>query len=142
MDEARWREGLNAAQLAAVEHSCGPLLVVAGAGTGKTRTLASRVARLVAEGQDPDRVLLLTFTRRAAREMVRRADSLGATSASKVWGGTFHAIGHRLLRQHGPAVGLPPRLSVLDQGDATELFGVVRTDLGFSERGSRFPKKE
>ncbi|HEX4906437.1 MAG TPA: ATP-dependent helicase [Acidimicrobiales bacterium] len=138
--EPRWREGLNQAQLAAVEHDAGPLLVVAGAGTGKTRTLASRVARLVAEGQDPDRILLLTFTRRAAREMVRRADSLGASEASKVWGGTFHSIGHRLLRQHGPAVGLPPRLSVLDQGDATELLGVVRTDLGFAERGARFPK--
>jgi len=142
MDEPRWREGLNEAQQAAVEHDGGPLLVVAGAGTGKTRTLASRVARLIDEGQDPDRILLLTFTRRAAREMVRRADSLGATGASKVWGGTFHAIGHRLLRQHGPAVGLPPRLSVLDQGDATELLGVVRTDLGFGERGARFPKKE
>jgi DNA helicase-2/ATP-dependent DNA helicase PcrA len=142
MEDTRWREGLNVAQLAAVEHDSGPLLVVAGAGTGKTRTLASRVARLVAGGQDPDRILLLTFTRRAAREMVRRADSLGATGASKVWGGTFHAIGHRLLRQHGPAVGLPPRLSVLDQGDATELLGVVRTDLGFAERGARFPKKE
>jgi len=142
MEDDRWREGLNVAQLAAVEHDGGPLLVVAGAGTGKTRTLASRVARLVAEGQDPDRILLLTFTRRAAREMVRRADSLGATGASKVWGGTFHAIGHRLLRQHGPAVGLPPRLSVLDQGDATELLGVIRTDLGFAERGARFPKKE
>src|SRR5438132_3381202 len=101
IEQPRWREGLNGAQMAAVEHLGGPLLVVAGAGTGKTRTLASRVARLVAEGQDPDRILLLTFTRRAAREMVRRADGLGATAASKVWGGTFHSIGHRLLRQHG-----------------------------------------
>jgi DNA helicase-2/ATP-dependent DNA helicase PcrA len=142
MDEARWLEGLNDAQRAAVEHGEGPLLVVAGAGTGKTSTLASRVARLIDRGQDPDRILLLTFTRRAAREMVRRADSLGATGASKVWGGTFHAIGHRLLRHHGPAVGLPPRLSVLDQGDATELLGVVRTELGLAERGNRFPKKE
>ena len=141
-EERRWRDGLNEAQLAAVEHDGGALLVVAGAGTGKTKTLASRVARLVSEGQDPDRILLLTFTRRAAREMVRRADSLGASEASKVWGGTFHSIGHRLLRQHGPAVGLPPRLSVLDQGDASELIGVVRTDLGFAERGARFPKKE
>jgi DNA helicase-2/ATP-dependent DNA helicase PcrA len=141
-DEPRWQEGLNEAQRAAVTHDGAALLVVAGAGTGKTKTLAARVARLVAEGQDPDRILLLTFTRRAAREMVRRADGLGAAGASKVWGGTFHAIGHRLLRQHGPAVGLPPRLSVLDQGDATELVGVVRTDLGFAERGVRFPKKE
>ena len=140
-DAPRWREGLNDAQRAAVEHPGGALLVVAGAGTGKTKTLAARVARLIAEGQDPDRVLLLTFTRRAAREMVRRADGLGATGASKVWGGTFHAIGHRLLRQHGTAVGLPPRLSILDQGDATELLGVVRTDLGFGERAARFPKQ-
>ena len=141
-DEARWRDGLNESQLRAVEHDGGAVLVVAGAGTGKTRTLAARVARLIAHGQDPDRMLLLTFTRRAAREMVRRADSLGAGGASKVWGGTFHSIGHRLLREHGVAVGLPPRLSVLDQGDATELLGVVRTNLGFSERGVRFPKKE
>src|ERR1041384_5077741 len=124
MEEPQWRQGLNSRQVTAVEHVGGPLLVVAGAGTGKTRTLASRVARLVEQGQDPDRILLLTFTRRAAREMVRRAEALGATGASKVWGGTFHSIGHRLLRHHGPAVGLPPRLSVLDQADAAELFGV------------------
>src|ERR1044072_1568358 len=130
MEDDRWREGLNVAQLAAVEHDGGPLLVVAGAGTGKTKTLASRVARLVGGGHDPDGILLLTLQRR------------GAPGASKVWGGTSHPIGHRLLPQHGPSVGLPPRLSVLDQGDATELLGVVRTDLGFAERGARFPKKE
>ena len=142
MDDHRWREELNAAQLEAVSHTGGPLLVVAGAGTGKTRTIAARVARLITEGQDPARILLLTFTRRAAREMIRRADSLGATGAAKVWGGTFHAVGHRLLREHGPSVGLPARLSVLDQSDAAELLGVVRTNLGFAERGARFPKKE
>ena len=138
-----WRDGLNDAQLSAVTHEGGPLLVVAGAGTGKTRTLAARVARLLAAGVDPDRVLLLTFSRRAAREMLRRSEHLGAERASgRVWGGTFHAVGHRLLREHGHAVGLPPGMSILDQADATELFGVVRSERGLAERGKRFPKKE
>ena len=139
----RWREGLDDAQLTAVTHDGGPMLVVAGAGTGKTRTLAARVARLLSGGVDADRVLLLTFSRRAAREMLRRAEHLGADRATgRVWGGTFHAVGHRLLREHGHAVGLPPGTSILDQADATELMGVVRSALGLAERGRRFPKKE
>ncbi|MGH2736341.1 MAG: UvrD-helicase domain-containing protein, partial [Actinomycetota bacterium] len=101
-------EGLNAAQRCAVEHAEGPLLVVAGAGTGKTRTLAARVARLVDSGVAPERILLLTFTRRAAQEMVQRAGRMTSmTRAGRVWGGTFHAVGNRLLRVYGASLGLP-----------------------------------
>lgn len=141
-EESAWRAGLNESQLTAVLHDSGPMLVVAGAGTGKTRTIASRVARLLAQGADPDRVLLLTFSRRGAREMLRRAEGLGAERATaRVWGGTFHAVASRLLREHGCAVGLPESLSLLDHADAVDLLGVVRSELGFAERGQRFPKK-
>src|SRR5437868_8995701 len=96
---------LNDAQREVVEHHHGPLLVVAGAGTGKTWTLACRLARLIERGTPPERILLLTFTRRAAREMLSRAERLrsGADSA-RVWGGTFHGVGNRLLRTHGGAI--------------------------------------
>ncbi|HUQ38852.1 MAG TPA: ATP-dependent helicase [Acidimicrobiales bacterium] len=141
-DTRPWDTGLNQAQRDAVTHDGGPLLVVAGAGTGKTLTLASRVGRLVDEGTDPDRILLLTFSRRAAREMLRRAEHLGASGATgRVWSGTFHAIGNRLLREHGRAVGLSASFTILDQGDAADLIGVVRAELGMGERGKRFPKK-
>ena len=139
----RWSVDLNEAQTEAVTHDGGPLLVVAGAGSGKTKTLAARVARLVTEGADADRILLLTFSRRASKEMLRRAEHLGATRATgQVWGGTFHAMGSRMLREHGRAVGLSGAFTILDQGDAADLFGVVRADLGLAERGKRFPKKD
>src|SRR5688500_7244065 len=115
--EAPWAARLNPDQARAVVHDGGPMLVVAGAGSGKTRTLASRVARLLAEGVDPDRVLLLTFSRRAAREMLRRAEHLGADrAAGRVWGGTFHAMASRILREHGRAVGLAPGLPIRGRG--------------------------
>ena len=140
---APWEAGLNPAQAEAVAHDGGALLVIAGAGSGKTRTLASRVARLLSEGADPDRVLLLTFSRRASREMLRRAEHLGASRATaRVWGGTFHAIANRLLRRHGAAVGLAEGFTILDQGDACDLIGVVRAEQGLAERGRRFPKKD
>ncbi|MEA2010358.1 MAG: UvrD-helicase domain-containing protein [Actinomycetota bacterium] len=102
-----WLDGLNDRQRDAVLHGDGPLLVIAGAGSGKTRTLASRVARLVDEGVPADRILLLTFTRRAAAEMLRRSGALISNrSVGKVWGGTFHAVANRLLRRYGSAVGL------------------------------------
>src|SRR4051794_4987469 len=100
-------QSLNPAQRAVVEHERGPLLVVAGAGTGKTWTLACRLARLIDRGTPPDRILLLTFTRRAAREMLSRGERLLSGSGDesraggRVWGGTFHAVGNRLLRLHG-----------------------------------------
>ena len=138
-----WLEGLNERQRDAVLHGDGPLLVIAGAGSGKTRTLAARVARLVDEGVPADRILLLTFTRRAAAEMLRRSSALiSDRSVGRVWGGTFHAVANRLLRQYGAAVGLQDGFTVIDQSDAASLFGMIRTDLGYSGARRRFPKKE
>ncbi|MDP9451918.1 MAG: ATP-dependent helicase [Actinomycetota bacterium] len=138
-----WLDDLNPEQRRAVCHQDGHLLIVAGAGSGKTRTLACRVAHLLAGGVRPERILLLTFSRRAAREMLTRAGRLAeAEGARRVWGGTFHAVAHRLLRTHGAAVGLRPGFTVLDQGDAADLLGLVRHDLGLGERGRRFPKRE
>ncbi|NLA36565.1 MAG: ATP-dependent helicase, partial [Actinobacteria bacterium] len=138
----RWARGLNAAQLAAVESTAPALLIIAGAGTGKTGTLAARVARLIDEGVAPNRILLLTFTRRAAQEMLMRAGRLsdGAATA-QVWGGTFHSVANRLLRIYGRGVGLDPNFTVLDQADALELFGIVRSE-AVETSGPRFPKKE
>ncbi len=153
---------LNEKQRLAVEHGEGPLLIVAGAGTGKTATLAHRVAYLIAQGSDPSRILLLTFTRRAAAEMLRRVDSLlrhlgsverdesRPTSAAplplrqasnRVWGGTFHAVATRLLRLHGRAIGLDPSFTILDRSDAEDLLGVLRTELGLAKSDRRFPLK-
>lgn len=138
-----WLDGLNGPQRKAVLHDGGPLLVVAGAGSGKTRTLASRVARLIDDGVQPDRILLLTFTRRAATEMLRRAGSLIAPPATgRVWGGTFHSIANRLLRRHGSAVGLADGFTVLDQSDAAGLFGLLRAESGLGEGKTRFPRRE
>lgn len=140
---APWLEGLNAAQRRAATHPAGPLLVVAGAGTGKTRTLAARVAHLVASGVPPDRILLLTFTRRAASEMLARAAvTLGDTSLSgAVWGGTFHSVAHRILRVHAGAAGLPTEFTVLDPSDAADLLDVLRHRLGLDAGPARFPRK-
>ena len=136
-------DGLNPDQAAAVRHGPGPLLVVAGAGSGKTRTLASRVAHLIETGSQPDRILLLTFTRRAAAEMLRRADAAVPTGhANAVWGGTFHAMSNRLLRRFGPAVGLDPGFTVMDRSDTESLFGMLRAEHGLASRKTRFPKKE
>ncbi|MEN9317295.1 MAG: hypothetical protein RIS35_3688, partial [Pseudomonadota bacterium] len=152
-----WIAALNDRQREAVVHGerlpeggvrAGPLLVIAGAGTGKTSTLAHRVAHLVLEGVAPARILLLTFSRRAAREMSRRAESivagaLGRASAATLpWAGTFHAIGARLLRQHAARLGLEPGFGILDRGDAADLMDVVRHRLGFSDRHKRFPRKD
>ena len=105
-------DDLNDAQRAAVTHGEGPLLIVAGAGTGKTTTLASRVAYLIEDGVRPERILLLTFSRRAAREMVSRAERItGRTDAGRVWGGTFHAVANRLLRPAGRPLGAAARTS-------------------------------
>ena len=133
----------------------GPLLIVAGAGTGKTNTLAHRVAHLAMSGVDPARILMLTFTRRAAIEMKRRAneimrdafdDKLGskasALSQRLIWTGTFHSIGNRLLRHYAKHVGLDPAFTVIDRGDAADLLDTVRTEMGFSGKGQRFPRKD
>ncbi len=140
---------LNAAQRAAASHGASPLLVVAGAGTGKTNTLAHRVAYLIASGTNPGRILLLTFSRRAAQEMLRRVDGLlsqvnagdSAPGGTKVWGGTFHAVAARLLRLHGREIGLEPNFTILDRADAEDLMHLARTDLDLGRKGRRFPQK-
>ncbi|MDD5263932.1 MAG: ATP-dependent helicase [Candidatus Bipolaricaulis sp.] len=139
-----WLDELNAAQRAAVTHGDGPLLVVAGAGTGKTKTLAYRVAYLISRGVDPGRILLLTFTRRAAQEMLERASTIvarGASSAGRVWGGTFHSMAHRLLRLYAPSIGIARDFTVLDQGDAENLIHLIRHEMGLHEKEKRFPRK-
>ncbi|MEZ5498375.1 MAG: ATP-dependent helicase [Steroidobacteraceae bacterium] len=137
------------------EFSAGPLLIIAGAGTGKTNTLAFRVAHLVLHGVDPARILMLTFTRRAALEMRRRAhdivktalnDTLGdkakAIAQRLGWAGTFHSVGNRLLRHYAQHIGLDPQFSVADRGDAADLLDDVRQQLGLATKEQRFPRKD
>jgi DNA helicase-2/ATP-dependent DNA helicase PcrA len=133
---------LNAEQGAAATHAEGPLLIIAGAGTGKTRTLVYRVAHLIDRGVPPERILLLTFTRRAAQEMLGRAERLVGSASTRVQGGTFHATGHRLLRQFGPEAGLARDFSIMDQGDSEDLIQLARANLGYGKQEKRFPKKE
>ena len=145
---------LNPDQRRAVEHGCDdghpPLLIIAGAGSGKTNTLAHRVAHLIAQGADPRRILLLTFSRRAAAEMRRRVERVGAAvlgaqarpmAEALTWGGTFHAIGARLLREYAPQIGFEPNFSIHDREDSADLMNLVRHDLGFSKLEKRFPLK-
>lgn len=137
-----WLDGLNPAQRQAVTHGEGPLLIVAGAGTGKTKTLACRVAHLIERGVAPDRILLLTFTRHAADEMLARAARLiGNDSGTRVWGGTFHAVANRLLRIHGHALNLPRDFTIMDESDAADLMNLIRSELGLSRTDRRFPRK-
>src|SRR3989449_10260157 len=133
---------LNPSQHAASVAAPAPLLIIAGAGTGKTNTLAHRVAHLIKEGTDPGRILLLTFTRRAAEIMPRRAERIVGKKACVSWSGTFHSIANRLLRLHASAVGLDPSFTVLDRSDSADLLNVVRNDLGFARLAARFPKKD
>ena len=157
-------ERLNAPQRKAVTHgepladkgyASGPMLIVAGAGTGKTDTLAHRVAHLVINGVDPARILMLTFTRRAATEMRRRAhditrkalnDTLGGLtqtiSQRLTWAGTFHSIGNRLLRHYASHLQLDPHFSVIDRADAADLMDSLRQELGLAGKEQRFPRKE
>ncbi len=133
---------LNRAQLAAVNApSSAPLLIIAGAGTGKTATLAHRIAKLVIDGADPRRILLLTFSRRAAQEMIRRAQRV-ARAIDLPWAGTFHAVGSRLLRLHAHGLGLDPSFTVMDRGDAADLMDLVRADGGYARADKRFPRKD
>ena len=133
-------ERLNSAQQRAVD-AAAPLLIIAGAGSGKTQTLSHRVARLCRDGADPRRILLLTFSRRAADEMVRRARRIVPQSEGLSWAGTFHAVANRLLRLHAPSVGLDPSFTVLDRADSADLLDVVRSARGLSKKARRFPQK-
>ena len=148
---------LNPQQRRAVEHGVGcdgtvgsPLLVIAGAGSGKTNTLAHRVAHLIVNGADPRRILLMTFSRRAAAEMTRRVeriarkvlgDRAGLMTDALAWAGTFHGIGARLLREYAEQIGLDPAFTIHDREDSADLMNLVRHDLGFSKTESRFPTK-
>jgi ATP-dependent DNA helicase UvrD/PcrA len=149
-------EQLNPQQRRAVEHGlpalaeAGPLLIIAGAGSGKTNTLAHRVAHLIVNGADPRRILLLTFSRRAATEMIRRVDRItsqalgpnaGLMTGALTWSGTFHAIGARLLREYAHQIGLSPSFTIHDREDSADLLNLVRHDLGFSKTERRFPAK-
>jgi DNA helicase-2/ATP-dependent DNA helicase PcrA len=133
---------LNPAQLAAATHGDGPLLIIAGAGTGKTRTLVHRVAHLIERGVPPERILLLTFTRRAAQEMLGRVERLVGKACHHVQGGTFHATAHRLLRRYGAAAGVPSDFTIMDQEDSQDLMHMARVQLGYGDKTKRFPKKE
>jgi DNA helicase-2/ATP-dependent DNA helicase PcrA len=133
---------LNPAQLEAVRSLEGPHLVVAGAGSGKTRTLVARVAWLVAQGVEPESILLLTFTRRAAREMLRRATALLDERVNRVAGGTFHSFANTVLRRGARRLGYTPDFTILDRADAAELLGGLRTELGYDRRERRFPRKD
>jgi DNA helicase-2/ATP-dependent DNA helicase PcrA len=138
-------ERLNPRQREAAQAGPQPLLIIAGAGTGKTNTLAHRVAYLILEGKQPERILLLTFTRRAALEMTRRAQRIIGEVQKEVrlpWSGTFHSIANRLIRRHGRRLGLDESFSVLDRGDAADLIDLVRHERGLSKAEKRFPRKD
>jgi ATP-dependent DNA helicase UvrD/PcrA len=149
---------LNTGQRQAVEHGISemgaapapPLLIIAGAGTGKTNSLAHRVAHLIVNGADPRRILLMTFSRRAASEMIRRVERIarqvtgeraGILTDELAWAGTFHGIGARLLRSYANQIGLDPAFTIHDREDSADLMNLVRHELGFSKAENRFPMK-
>ena len=138
-DENDVLDGLNEQQRRAVTHQGGPLLVLAGAGTGKTRTLVARAAWLRgAQGVPASRILLLTFTRRAASDMLARAAAGSGGSAERICGGTFHAIAHKIIRQHAESFSLPPQFTILDPGDVADILDVLRPDHGLADAGQSF----
>jgi ATP-dependent DNA helicase UvrD/PcrA len=131
---------LNDEQREVVLAGGGPILVIAGAGSGKTRTLVYRVARLIESGTDPSKLLLLTFTNKAAREMLRRVEALLSIDTRKMTGGTFHSVGNRLLRQYGERIGLKRNFTILDPEDAREMLEAATSDRRIDVLGRRFPK--
>ncbi|MBI3258964.1 MAG: ATP-dependent helicase [Ignavibacteriae bacterium] len=133
---------LNTEQYEAVMHTNGAALVIAGAGTGKTRTLVYRVARLVEDGVPPEQILLLTFTKKSSAEMLRRASQLLDGRCDKVSGGTFHSFAHQLLRKYAAGVGIEPNFSILDQSDAEDTINLLRAQLGLEKSKRTFPQKQ
>ncbi len=131
---------LNEQQMQAVLHREGPALIIAGAGSGKTRTLTYRAAHLISSGVSPERILLCTFTNRAAREMIRRVQGLLEAELKPLWAGTFHHVGNLALRRHADQVGLPENYAILDSEDATDLMATCLADEGKTLRAVRFPK--
>jgi DNA helicase-2/ATP-dependent DNA helicase PcrA len=152
---AAYLDSLNPEQRRAVEHGagpgpCAPLLVIAGAGSGKTNTLAHRVAHLIVGGADPRRILLMTFSRRAASEMTKRVERIarkvmganaGVMTDALAWSGTFHGIGARLLREYSDRIGVDPQFTIHDREDSADLMNLVRHEKGLSKTESRFPTK-
>lgn len=136
-----YRAALNAQQLAAVTAGEGPSLVIAGAGSGKTRTLVYRVAYLIDSGVEPSNILLLTFTRKSAQEMLQRVGELIGARSQRVCGGTFHSVANLLLRRYGRSIGVEPGFTILDRGDAEDLIALMRAQLGLNEKDKRFPRK-
>lgn len=136
-----YKKELNTSQLQAVELTEGPYLVIAGAGSGKTRTLVYRVANLVEKGIMPDEILLLTFTRKAAEQMLRRASLLLDERCSRVAGGTFHSFANAVLRKYAAALGISSSFSILDESDAQDTINLLRSQLGFNKAEKRFPRK-
>ena len=136
-----WGQALNEAQRAAVAHSEGPLLVIAGAGSGKTRTLTHRVARLVGEGVHPAAILLLTFTRKSSQEMLQRAARLLDQRCERVSGGTFHSFANLKLRQYTGPMGLSPDFAILDRTDAEALIAMIRKEIDRAPRQPPLPRK-
>jgi len=135
-------EELNPAQAEAVRTIFGPLLVIAGAGSGKTKTLTCRMAYLVAQGVPPEKILLLTFTRRASKEMIERAGALLKMDCDKIMGGTFHSICQYMLRFYGHLLGYNSNFTILDRSDAEDLINLLRNSLGLADRKKRFPRKD
>lgn len=146
IDEARftinYREELNASQFEAASAVSGCYLIIAGAGTGKTRTLVYRVARLIELGSDPNSILLLTFTRKAASEMMKRASMLLDDRCSKIRGGTFHSFANLTLRKYAKTIGLDSAFTILDQGDSEDVINLIRSQDRFLTKDKRFPNKQ
>ncbi|HEV8659735.1 MAG TPA: ATP-dependent helicase [Thermoanaerobaculia bacterium] len=138
--KVRYDEELNSEQLEVVYAGDGPLLVIAGAGSGKTRTLTYRVSRLIEDGVDPSDILLLTFTNKAAREMLSRVEQLVTIDTRRIWGGTFHATGNRLLRRYAEPLGYRSNFTILDDEDAKEMMESAVSSLGIKTLEKRFPK--
>ena len=136
----RYEDELNQEQLDVVMAGEGPMLVIAGAGSGKTRALTYRVSRLIEDGVDPSDILLLTFTNKAAREMLSRVEQLVTIDTRRIWGGTFHSIGNRLLRQHAATIGYRSSFTILDAEDAKEMMESSISSLGIKTLEKRFPK--
>ena len=132
---------LNPQQLEAVCAKEGKILLVAGAGTGKTNTIVHRVARLIEDGEAPESILLLTFTKKAAIEMTQRANTVLDDRCSKIYSGTYHSFAANMLRRYGSHIGLANNFTILDQSDAADVVNLVRTELGLDKKERKFPKK-
>ena len=136
-----YKKDLNPEQYRVVTAQGGPVLVIAGAGSGKTRTLTYRVARLIETGTPPERILLATFTNKAAREMLGRVELLSGVDIRRLWGGTFHHIANRVLRRHGDRLGYGRNFSIMDADDTKSLLNACIADAGIDTKSGRFPSR-